>query len=242
MQKTLLAGDFLLVNKFIYGARTPRYIPFTQVRIPSLQLPPLARPMPGDIVVFEFPGLGTDEERTGAVNYVKRCVAGPGDTLRIADGAVFVNGRPLPLPPPATAGSRRAYPRDVVDDRMFPRGSSFNADQYGPIVIPHEGAVVRLDSSTISQWDELIRHEGHEVVTNSDGTITIDGAYRSEYRIEMDYYFVMGDNRNNSLDSRFWGYVPDDLIIGKAMMIYWSWKEEERWSDIRWERVGMLVQ
>jgi len=67
--------------------------------------------------------------------------------------------------------------------------------------------------------------------------------------IAKDYYFVLGDNRDNSLDSRFWGFVPDDAIIGKAMMIYWSWNEvaaepgfTERFKHIRWERIGTIIR
>src|SRR5512135_1048617 len=80
MENTLMAGDFVLVNKFIYGARTPRYIPFTWIRLPHVQLPAVYPPRRGDIVVFEFPENNADRSPHEAVNYVKRCIALPGDT------------------------------------------------------------------------------------------------------------------------------------------------------------------
>ena len=87
MKDTLLVGDFLLVNKFIYGAQTPGRIPFTEIKLPSYRFPALREPHRGDIIVFKYP---LDE----TLDYIKRCVAVAGDTIEFRDWHVFVNGHP----------------------------------------------------------------------------------------------------------------------------------------------------
>ena len=243
MEDTLLAGDFLLVNKFIYGAKTPRYVPFTNVALPFITLPAVAKPKLGDVVVFEFPGgygEGYDRE---VVNYVKRCIATQGDTLEIIDEAVYVNGQKIPLPP--SAKIEKKFPKGA---RNFTRWSAVNRDNYGPVIVPKSDQEIQLSASNIEQWQKLIEREGHSV-TEESGNVRIDGEPAMSYTIQNDYYFMMGDNRGNSLDSRFWGFVPEDLIIGKAMMVYWSWEESPgqrgifgNWSSIRWNRIGTLVK
>jgi signal peptidase I len=249
MENTLLAGDYVLVNKFIYGVKTPRYIPFTSVAIPHITLPALTHPKTGDVVVFEFPG--DPREYAGQVpeNYVKRCIAGPGDTLTIVDKAVFVNGRSVPLPSDARFENSPLFPKGFKDYRIFPRGSSFNEDNYGPLVIPRSGEEIYLAAGTLEEYRELIERDGHSVAVDRAGNVLIDGVASRAYRLTKDYYFMMGDNRDNSLDSRFWGFVPDDRIIGKAIAVYWSWDVlnseggfRQRLSSIRWGRLGTIVR
>ena len=247
MENTLLAGDFILVNKFIFGAKTPMYIPFTAVSIPRFSLPGLMHPKTGDVVVFEFPGSSGPYD--GVENYVKRCIAGPGDTVVIKDKSVFVNGRQLPLPPRARIENTTIIPNGVRDYRIFPQGSAFNEDNYGPLVVPRKGESVHLAPESLEQYSELIEREGHSVGVNDAGAILIDGVASIAYQVQKDYYFMMGDNRDNSLDSRFWGFVPDELIIGKAMLVYWSWDVsspdsglDNKLTSIRWNRMGMIVR
>ena len=99
MEDTILVGDFVLVNKFIYGSSSPRYIPFTDIALPYFTLPALREPKANDIVVFEYPG---EKDRLYArergVNYVKRCIGTPGDTIRIINRVVFVNGKEFKRP------------------------------------------------------------------------------------------------------------------------------------------------
>lgn len=249
MENTLLAGDFILVNKFIFGAKTPRYIPFTVIAIPRLSLPGLTQPKTGDVVVFEFPGSpGVYEGRLGD-NYAKRCIAGPGDTLVIKDKTVFVNGRQLSLPPQSRFENTTIIPNGVRDYRIFPPGSAFNEDNYGPLVVPKKGEEIHLVPASLEQYRELIEREGHSVAVTDAGAVLIDGVASTAYQVQKDYYFMMGDNRDNSLDSRFWGFVPDDLIIGKAMLVYWSWDVsssdgglDHKLTSIRWNRIGVIVR
>ena len=248
MENTLLAGDFVLVNKFIYGARTPETIPFTSIHLPVVTLPALSVPKIGDVIVFRYPGDRDEIHPLESVDYVKRCIGAPGDTLEIEDKIVFVNGRALSLPSSAKDGSAGSCPRGVSDDRIFPAGARFNPDNYGPIVIPRKGMIVPLSGKTIQLWRMLIMREGHSVGSGTSDTALIDGVPTSQYRIEKNYYFVLGDNRSNSLDSRFWGFVPEEMIIGKAMLVYWSFDQSAgssftgRFFSVRWPRIGILVR
>lgn len=249
MENTLLTGDFVLVNKFVYGTQTPRYVPFTSIRLPSIGFPAIASPRRGDVVVFEFPGDHADDNIHEIVNYVKRCIALPGDTLTIANKVVFVNGRVVPPPYHGKAGRSIVYPRGFHDYRIFPRGASFNEDNFGPIVIPKAGTMVNLTADDVSEYWDLIEHEGHMISSTVSSLVLIDGVPARTYRIRKDYYFMMGDNRDNSLDSRFWGFVPADLIIGKAFMVYWSWDEDgassgffDHLESTRWNRIGSIVR
>lgn len=190
MERTLLVGDFLLVNKAVYGAT----IPGTDVRLPGFR-----DPQRGDIVVFTNP-------EDGKSNFVKRIVGLPGDTLAMRDGVLHVNGAPEEAPyvqrvdPDGDAPSPRF---DWQGAYLGPsaRGKPYRPtrDNWGPIVVPPE------------------------------------------------HYFALGDNRDNSLDSRYWGFVPSRLIKGRPLLIYYSFDRDRNhpfpWiADARWNRIGDLVR
>ncbi|MBM2840450.1 MAG: Signal peptidase [Bacteroidetes bacterium] len=249
MENTLLPGDLVLVNKFIYGAQTPRYVPFTNIRLPFVQLPAISSPHRGDVAVFEFPRSQTEGGSHEVVNFVKRCIALPGDTLAIVNRTVFVNGQAMQPPRFSKTERTLTYPRGFRDYRIFPRGSSFNEDNFGPVIIPKAGREIALTVQSMSEYADLIEQEGHTIAFRGSSEILIDGVLSQTYRVRKDYYFVMGDNRDNSMDSRFLGFVPSDLLIGKAFMIYWSWDESrsssgflQRLESIRWNRIGSIVQ
>ena len=161
MEDTLLIGDFLLANKFIYGSKIP---------LLPIHLPALREPKPGDIVIFKYP----DNPK---VNYIKRCVAVEGDTVLIRDKVLYVNGKIFPNPRKAKFTSGTILRLGLIDKNIFPGGMG-NRDNYGPYVVPK-------------------------------GDI-----------------FMMGDNRDNSSDSRFWGPLDRKLVLGKAMIIHWSWNSD----------------
>ena len=248
MENTLHIGDFLFVNKFIYGAETPKTFPLTNIDIPHFRLPALTEPHRGDVIVFEYPGDRDEIKPPRTVNYIKRCIAVGGDTLVIQNKIVFVNGREFLLP----VEDRYTRPSDFLPREsvagIFPKGSSFNPDYYGPIIVPYKGMVLNLTDGAIEQWRTFIEREDHRVEI-VDGGVLIDDVHAHTYTVKRNYLFMMGDNRDNSLDSRFWGFVPDENIVGKAMFVYWSWDSSvpissvwEKFSAIRWSRVGKLIR
>ena len=177
MENTLLVGDFLLVNKLLYGPN----IPLIDGRIPSIR-----EPERGDIVVFKYP---LDKD----LDFVKRCIAISGDTVRMADKSVYVNSKKLEEPY-VRFNSKTIIPgrnRNTGVTLIKPR-FPLTRDNFGPFTVP----------------------EGK--------------------------YFVMGDNRDNSSDSRVWGFVDRDLIIGKPLFIYFSWDKEKFLP--RFTRLGNIIR
>jgi len=250
MEDTLLPGDFLLVTKFTLGATTPRNIPFTNIALPYYQFPKLKEVKRGDIIVFEYPGDRDELRHEEIMNYIKRCVGLPGDTITIVDKVLYVNGELFPPPPKMKFLNPVPTPKGIGNPYIFPKFSNFNEDNYGPLYVPKKGDTVQLSIDNIEQYRTLINREyGREVVKIIGDEITIDGVPAKTYVIKKNYYFMMGDNRDDSADSRFWGYVPEDLIIGEPLIIYWSWDKEipmfpdviKKLSSIRLNRIAKLV-
>jgi len=248
MENTILIGDKMFFNKFIYGGTTPRNIPFTDVKLPYLQLPAIREPRRGDIVSFEFPGFRDELVPSTPVEYLKRLIGEPGDKIQVINKVLYVNGTIYPNPQ-YSVFSKETQPQNAPRREIFPKGSPWNEDFYGPITVPKKGDVVTLDKDNYEKWDTFIKREGHSIKRDPDSKIFIDGKEQNQYTVERNYYFMMGDNRNNSLDSRFWGFVPRENIVGKAMITYWSWDSEIPFADfgrllasIRWNRIGSMIR
>lgn len=251
MENTLLVGDFLLVTKFTYGATTPRNIPFTDIRIPYFRLPGLKSPKPGDIVVFDFPGDRDEKQSAEVLNYIKRCVGVPGDSIQVVNKVLYRNGQVFPNPLQSKFIAP-LQPPGIANNRVFPKGSGWNEDNYGPVRIPKKGDVIKIDSTNFEGWKMFLVKEGAaNVVLNPGNELVVDGVKypNGNYIAKRDYLFMMGDNRNNSLDSRFWGFMPMENVVGEAFMIYWSWDANISFANffkllgsIRWERIGTLIK
>ena len=325
MENTMLVGDFLFVSKFHYGTRTPKtplQIPLTHqkiwfteipsyldwIQLPQFRLPGFSHVKREDVVVFNIPPKELNDGKDYPVdlktNYIKRCVAVPGDVLTIKDRQVSVNGQPLNNPekmqfsylvysrdeinernleklgmdpddynylgrpeenqvvyqmfltkekveelksvPYITAVADDSRTHDGPDYRIFPKSknTSWNGDNYGPLTIPKEGMKFAVNDSTLGLYGETIRlYDHNEDVQIKDGKLTIGGQVVTEYTFKQDYYFMMGDNRHNSLDSRYWGFVPEDHIVGKGFFIWLSIdKYGSFFNKIRWSRFLNLVK
>ncbi|HEX2866067.1 MAG TPA: signal peptidase I [Ignavibacteriales bacterium] len=250
MEGTMLVGDFVLVNKMIYGSSTPRNIPFTNISLPFYTLPAFREPKREDVVVFDYPGNSDELESPVIMSYVKRLVGLPGDTIQIKDKVLFVNGREFRRPPNIQYIDPVVRPAGMDESDIFPGSANWNRDNYGPIVVPGKGEVIKLNPSNLEQWRTIIDREfGRRVVNVSGNQVTIDGKPASSYTLKKDYYFMMGDNRDNSADSRYWGFVPRDKIIGRAEIVYWSWDPSipfyelfDLLGSVRFSRIARLIK
>jgi signal peptidase I len=133
-------------------------------------------------------------------------------------------------------------------DHSFPIGRGNTRDDWGPMRIPKKGDRIAITKENAIQWEVFIRREGHSIAIDGDA-ILIDGKKTSTYTVEKDYCFGLGDNRNNSEDSRYWGFIPMESIIGTPMIVYWSWDTGRPISDlfkkissIRWSRIGTIIR
>jgi len=247
MENEIMTGDFLLVNKFVFGGTTPQTIPFTNVKLPAFKFPAPWKVERGDVIVFIFPGYREETEANPFAYYLKRCMALSGDTLQVINRVVYVNGSRVPLPKNMKFNTSYIKPAGLADQRIFPVGAAFNEDNYGPIVIPKQGDVINLNTDNFLKWNTFIKREGHAVEFQR-GRIYVDKKETSTYSVERDYVFGMGDNRDNSLDSRFWGFIPVKSVVGTPLIVYWSWDPDlpiidlgNKFATIRWGRLGTLV-
>ena len=140
-----------------------------------------------------------------------------------------------------------SYPPDYPDSwkTIFPFSESFEwtRDNFGPLWIPQKGVTVGLNAENLPLYERIITsYEGNDLEVGADGTIRINGETVTEYTFRQDYYFMMGDNRHNSLDSRYWGFVPEDHIVGKPALIWLSIDGNRKFpNNIRWRRFFKIV-
>ncbi len=130
---------------------------------------------------------------------------------------------------------------DFVESRIFPNANLFpwNADYYGPLEIPGEGMTIDINEESLAKYGStILDYEELEDTEISDDQLIIDGKPVTQYTFTKDYYFMMGDNRHNSEDSRYWGFVPADFVVGEASFIWMSFNESgSLLSKIRWSRL-----
>lgn len=243
MEKTVMTGDFVFVNKFIFGPTTPQLIPFVNQPLPFYKFPGWRKPKVNDVIVFIFPGNRDQLKSDEFQYYLKRCVGTPGDVVEVRNKQLYVNNQKIPFAPHGVFIDDRA---DVTAD--FPISKNFTRDNYGPLRIPKIGDKVELNAQTIKDWSTFIQREGHQIEFDGS-TVKVDGKAASSYTVERNYYFGMGDNRDNSSDSRFWGFIPEANIVGSPIVVYWSWNTDlafsaifQKFSTVRWDRIGTIIR
>ena len=146
--------------------------------------------------------------------------------------------------PKGTPDGEDSMTKDDASTAMFGKSYVWNKDNYGPLLIPKEGSTIQLDSMNVDKYKYVIKYyEGNKDVVIDGYTIKIDGKIIKSYTFKQDYYFMMGDNRHHSADSRYWGFVPADHVVGKAVFVWMSLDPNKSWfSKIRWSRLFRFVE
>lgn len=234
-------------------------------------------------------------------NYIKRCIALPGDKVSVSEGQIMVNDRPVedqpgrkhryyvtttgsPLPDElldslkilktevsynpvnslhvlylteemaasirqsTQVRSLKKYAEPMLsfqNQEIFPHDEAYRwtGDQFGPVVVPAKDATVELNWTNLPLYQKIIStYEGNELGVE-DGSISINGRKADSYTFTMDYYFVVGDNHHNSADSRYWGFVPEDHLLGKALMVWFSVEPDKKPVEgLRKERIFKTIK
>ena len=188
----------------------------------------------GDVVIFEYPHNPTDK-------YVKRLIADPGHVIEIIDREIYVDGEPFPHPEHVQFVDRNPPSPNWDDPNIFPRGNG-NKDHFGKIRVPKKGDILSPETERAILW-YVATMDGHRVRLEGDVTV-IDDVPSDGYVVEQDYYFMMGDNRDQSFDSRFWGFVPHKYILGEVVFVYFS-LNLKRFPFVtlsRLKRIGTLIR
>ncbi|MDZ7898233.1 MAG: signal peptidase I [Arcicella sp.] len=146
--------------------------------------------------------------------------------------------------PKGTPDGEDGGTNDASSTPMAGKSYVWNKDNYGPILIPKEGLTVQLDSQTVDKYKYIIKYyESNKNVVVDGYKITVDGKTITSYTFKQDYYFMMGDNRHHSADSRYWGFVPANHVVGKAVFVWMSLDPNKSWfSKIRWSRLFRFVE
>jgi signal peptidase I len=226
MKPTLNEGDYIIVNKLAYGPRipiTPLSLPIGNtyldwIQLPYMRIPGYSSVKHNDVIVFNYPmddDLPIDERK----GYVKRCVGLPGDTIKMKNGSLSINDEKITEP--STIFHKYIIDSSIYSPAYFPNRSEikWNADNFGPLYIPEKGKNILLTKKNITLYQRVIEKYENNILKIKNDSVFINDNYRMTYTFKMNYYFVMGDNRSNSVDSRFWGFVPEDHLIGKASYI-----------------------
>lgn len=249
MEPALKDGDRILVNKMLMGARLFNvFAALDNEEVAIYRMPGFGNLKRNDIVVFNFPYQMNrwDSIRMDVMQYyVKRCIALPGDKLEIREGVYKIRGCDEQV------GNYKAqqYLGNLQDPEQygvavntFPYDEELNwtIREFGPLAIPEKGQVVTMDCTNFLLYRQLISWEQKRKLKMKDGFILLGDSVISQYRFQKNYYFVSGDNMPNSQDSRYWGMLPEEYIVGKATRIWYS--EDKYTGKTCWERVMKKIE
>ncbi|MDR2809066.1 MAG: signal peptidase I [Tannerellaceae bacterium] len=226
MEPEIWPGDYVLVNKLILGARLFNLMPTLRLeQVDIHRAPGIRKIRRNDVVVFNTPYPHSEERmEMHILKYlIKRCVGLPGDSLRIENGYYRVEGVDEPLGNPE-------------QQRLRPE-NRWPGNLYEPVrsCIPAKGDTVPMNREHYILYKSLIEWETKgELTLREDTNVYLNNRLIRNYIFDCDYYFMAGDNVQNSIDSRYWGLVPGDYIVGKAWLI---WKSEDSYTNkFRWNR------
>ena len=243
MEPAVMAGDFIIANKQIPGPRVFKDVRQIRIdgKVQTKRFKGIRVVRRNDVLVFNFPYSGSWDRIDMALNiyYLKRCVALPGDTFLIDNYATSAGCtfRQLEL----EQMSRDDFQPDIWD--CFPFDSvhyRWNIKDFGPLYVPEAGATIAVDTLNVRLYKNLIEYETDKKLSVSAGLVYLDDELLIDYTFRMNYYFMAGDNVFNSQDSRYWGLLPEDCIIGKAVIVVKS--VDPRTGKYRWGRFMKAIK
>lgn len=249
MEPVLEDGDRIFVNKMILGARLFNVFAALENKDISInRMPALGELSRNDILVFNYPYMDKSQDSIRFdVNqyYVKRCIALPGDTLEIKNGFYKIRGfyGKLGNYQAQECISRMQNPqRNGVVERTFPydKKLGWTVKKMGPLPIPKKGQIVKIDRSTYFLYRQLISWEQKMKVRLEDDRVFLNDSLIYFYHFRRNYYFVSGDNMINSKDSRYWGMLPEEYVVGKAVCIWYS--QDKYTRRVRRERIMKIIE
>lgn len=245
MEPQLTAGDNILVWKPTIGPRI--FNLFASMRNEQTniyRIPGIKKIQRNDILVFNFPHPNSWDKIEMHIlkYYIKRCVGLPGDTLSIQNGFFHVKGIETSLG--NMESQNKIATTEQFEDGIFhsyPFDSiiSWNIKDFGPLYIPGKGDSITLNQTNCRLYKKLIEWEQQGSLQYKDSTIFLNGTPINGYRFQKNYYFMAGDNGMNSQDSRYWGLLAEEYIVGKAWII---WKSVDPYTDkFRWNRFLKVI-
>ena len=247
----LLPGDVILVNKLPYGARLFNVFAAVEGRqVDILRLPGTEEVRRNDVVVFNYPcpRKWRKIEMDIMQYYVKRCVALPGDVFRIEDGRYKVSGHRGALGNVEAQAhfvemiEREQRADSAVGVRAYPgdKRLGWTVKKFGPFYIPKAGDTIPMNAQTAVLYKNVIEWEQNMGLEYMNGEVYLDNTKITGYRFRKSYYFVAGDKVENSKDSRYWGLLPEEYIVGKAWAIGKS--VDKTTNEIRWNRILKRIE
>jgi len=249
MEPAVLAGDRIIVNKQIPGPRIYRNLRQIRVdgKVQMKRFKGIRKVRRNDILVFNFPYSASWDNIDMDLNvfFLKRCVALPGDTFSIVNGIYKVKNCPDSL---GCLFRQREISRMTKGD--IPKGvwSSFPYDttrylwdikNFGPLYVPAYGTSISLDTFNFRLYKNLIEYETDKSLSIKNGLVYLGHEEVIDYTFKLNYYFMAGDYIFDSQDSRYWGLLPEDCIIGKAILVWRS--TDPNTGKIRWKRFFKII-
>jgi len=298
MCNTLLPGDFVFINKIIYGARlpnTPISIPYTDVYSEKVVLPYLRFPGKGniqqnDLIAFNYP-LDTLLPPDRRPVQIKRLIAIPGDTIQMSWKKIYVNAKKVILPDLKFAYLVKCLKKERIDEIIIKYNLNeggilndkglykffltqteaselekqpdvtmvkisydystpdfifnsrhnrckWNHDNFDPLIVPRKNLTVSINHENIGAYETIISYYENNRLDINDSMILINNEPTVYYTFRNNYYVVLDDNRDNANDTRNWGFLPEEFIIGKATRIVFSANfQDPWWKMMRWNRL-----
>lgn len=238
MYPALIPGDYILVNKWLMGARVfDIWEAVEDKEVKIHRLPGLRKVKRNDVLVFHYPYPHRNDSISMdmMLYYVKRCIALPGDTVEIRKGCYWINGTRKDR-----CWARMETEQSQEDSLQWNVALGWTVQQLGPLPVPARGQEVAMDTLTGKMYGRLIAWEQKKPLTVRGDSVFLGDSLIGNYRFQENYYFMAGDNLDNSKDSRYWGLVPEPYIVGVATRV---WKSvSPQGGEIRWNRTMKKIE